>query len=260
MDDELHTQKNRDASTSIDRDELAKFASMADEWWDPKGKFRPLHKFNPVRLGFIRESVEEHFSLEKGLVKPFEGLQFLDIGCGGGLVSEPLARLGAKVTAIDAEGVNVQIAKAHLEGSELEIDYRVSTVEELLPSSSKRFDVVVCLEVVEHVNSPHQFLKDAGSIVAPNGMIIIATINRTSKAFVFAIVGAEYVLRWLPRGTHQFEKLVTPQEVRSAFEEIGLQVEQPRGVSFNPLTDSWRLSTDTQVNYMQIARNRGGNN
>lgn len=256
MDGELHTQKNENATTSIDRDELAKFAAMADEWWNPKGKFRPLHKFNPVRLGFIRESIETHFSIEKGLVQPYKGMNFLDIGCGGGLVSEPLARLGAKVTAIDAEEVNVQIAKAHLESSDVEIDYRVSTVEEMLPENAKKFDVVVCLEVVEHVNSPHQFLKNAGSLVAKNGMIIIATINRTTKAYLLAILGAEYVLRWLPRGTHQYDKLVTPLEVQSAFEEIGLQVDAPTGVTFNPLLDSWRVSTDTQVNYMQIARNK----
>ncbi len=256
MDGELHTQKIEDATTSIDHDELAKFAAMAEEWWDPKGKFRPLHKFNPVRLGFIRESIETHFLIEKGLVQPFKGMQFLDIGCGGGLVSEPLARLGAKVTAIDAEEVNVQIAKSHLEGSDLEIDYQVSTVEEMLATEAKKFDVVVCLEVVEHVNDPHRFLKNAGSLVADNGMIIIATINRTTKAYLLAILGAEYVLRWLPRGTHQYEKLVTPSEIRSAFEEIGLQVDSPTGLTFNPLFDSWRISTDTQVNYMQIARNR----
>lgn len=254
MDGELHTQKNESAPSSIDESELAKFASIAEEWWDPRGKFKPLHKFNPVRLGFIRESVETHFSIGKAQIKPFSGLRFLDIGCGGGLVSEPLARLGANITAIDAEEVNIKVAKTHLEGTGLEIDYRVSTVEELLPDSAQKFDVVVCLEVVEHVKDPDQFLKNAGSLVAPGGMIIIATINRTTKAYLLAIVGAEYVLRWLPRGTHQFEKLVTPGEVQSAFEKIGLQVDPPTGVTFNPLSNSWRITNDTKVNFMQVAK------
>ena len=253
---EIYTRKNGKSDTSVDESELAKFAAIAEEWWDPRGKFRPLHKFNPVRLGYIRECVEKHFAIENNQIRPYQGLRFLDIGCGGGLVSEPIARLGANVTAIDAEVINVNIARTHAEISELDIDYKVSTVEELLSETTQQYDVVVCLEVVEHVNDPHQFLKNSASLVAPNGMIIVATINRTRKAFLFAIIGAEYVLRWLPRGTHQYEKLVTPKEVQVAFEEMGLHVEPPTGVTFNPFLDSWSISSDTQINYMQMAKNK----
>lgn len=242
---------------SIDPAEVAKFTAMAAEWWDPKGKFRPLHKFNPVRLGFIRDTVEPHFGLDPSERKPFSGLRFLDIGCGGGLVSEPMARLGADVTAVDASEANIKTALTHAEQSGLKIDYRAGTVEGLIEAGEAPFDVVLNLEVVEHVADPSQFLKDCASLVKPGGLMIVATLNRTAKAFALAIVGAEYVLRWLPRGTHEFEKFLRPEEIERPLSEAGLQPEPAQGVSFNPLLDHWRLSEDTKVNYMMVAQRPG---
>lgn len=238
---------------SIDPDEVEKFAQMADEWWDPKGKFRPLHKFNPVRLGFIRSAVERQFGLDPKARKPFEGLCLLDIGCGGGLVAEPMARLGASVTGVDAGEANVKTAMTHAAASGLKIDYRHGTAEALLAEGTAPFDVVLNLEVVEHVADPGAFLRDTARLVAPGGLMVVATINRTAKAFALAIVGAEYVLGWLPRGTHQFDKLVRPSEVETAVRAAGLAPQDPVGVSFNPLTDQWSLTRDAQVNYMMVA-------
>ncbi len=242
------------ARPSIDPAEVAKFTAMAAEWWDPKGKFRPLHKFNPVRLGFIRETVETHFDLPPDARKPFEDLRFLDIGCGGGLVSEPMTRLGASVTAVDASEANIKTAMTHAEQGGLEIDFRAGTVEGLIEDGEAPFDVVLNLEVVEHVADPAQFLKDCSSLVKPGGLMIVATLNRTAKAFALAIVGAEYVLGWLPRGTHEFEKFLRPDEIERPLQRSGLEVDTPQGVSFNPLLDQWRLSNDTKVNYLMVAR------
>lgn len=241
-------------SPSIDADEVEKFSNMAAEWWDPRGKFRPLHKFNPVRLGFIRDTVEAHFDLDKTAKRPFAGLRFLDIGCGGGLVSEPMARLGAAVTGVDASEANIKTAMTHAGQSKLDIDYRVGTAEGLLAVSEAPFDVVLNLEVVEHVADVERFLSDTAALVAPGGLMIVATINRTPKAFALAIVGAEYVLGWLPRGTHEFDKLVKPEEARNALEIAGLDLDRPQGVSYNPLADRWRLTSDASVNYMIVAR------
>lgn len=238
---------------SIDEAEVAKFTAMAEEWWDPKGKFKPLHKFNPVRLGFIRDTVEAHFDLDPKARKPFEGLRFLDIGCGGGLVSEPMARLGASVTAVDASEANIKTAMTHAKQSGLNIDFRAGTVEALIEAGEAPFDVVLNLEVVEHVADPAQFLKDCASLVKPGGLMLVATLNRTAKAWALAIVGAEYVMRWLPVGTHEFEKFLRPEEVAAPMRQAGLQVEPPQGVSFNPLADRWRLSNDVKVNYMTVA-------
>jgi len=238
---------------SIDPDEVAKFTAMAAEWWDPKGKFRPLHKFNPVRLGFIRDTIEAHFQLNPSDRRPFAGLRVLDIGCGGGLVSEPMTRLGASVTAVDASEANIKTAMTHAEQGGLEIDFRAGTVEALIEQGEAPFDVVLNLEVVEHVADPAQFLKDCASLVKPGGVMIVATLNRTAKAFALAIVGAEYVLGWLPRGTHEFEKFLRPEEIESPMREAGLTVEAPQGVSFNPISDQWRLSDDTKVNYLMVA-------
>jgi 2-polyprenyl-6-hydroxyphenyl methylase/3-demethylubiquinone-9 3-methyltransferase len=226
---------------------------MAAEWWDPKGKFRPLHKFNPVRLGFIRGTLEDHFNLNHGARKPFEGLRVLDIGCGGGLVSEPMTRLGASVTAVDASEANIKTAMTHAEQGGLEIDFRAGTVEALIENGEAPFDVVLNLEVVEHVADPDQFLKDCASLVKPGGLMIVATLNRTAKAFALAIVGAEYVLGWLPRGTHEFEKFLRPDEIETPMRDAGLSVAPAQGVSFNPITDQWRLSSDTKVNYLMTA-------
>ncbi len=237
---------------SIDPEEVGKFSAMAAEWWDPRGKFRPLHRFNPVRLEFIRQTAEHHFGRDRAARRPLEGLRLLDIGCGGGLVAEPMARLGAKVTAVDASQANIKTAITHCEQAGLEIDYRAGTAEQLLAGGEPPFDIVLNLEVVEHVADAQAFLGDTARLVAPGGMMVVATINRTPKAFALAIVGAEYVLRWLPRGTHQFNKLVRPQEVTQALETSGLFAQEPQGVSFSPLTDSWRLSKDTNVNYMVV--------
>ena len=239
---------------SIDADEVAKFSAIAAEWWDPKGKFRPLHRFNPVRLGFIRDTIEGHFDLAPGAKRPFEGLRLLDIGCGGGLVSEPMTRLGAKVTGVDASEANIKTALTHATEGGLDIDYRAGTVEGLLDAGEPPFDVVLNLEVVEHVADPQQFLIDCGALVKPGGLTIIATLNRTAKAFALAIVGAEYVLGWLPRGTHEFEKFLRPSEIEGALKQAGLVADPTQGVSFNPLMNEWRLSSDDKVNYMMVAR------
>lgn len=241
------------ARPSIDPGEVAKFTAMAAEWWDPKGKFKPLHKFNPIRLRFIRDTVEEHFELATGSRQPFKGLRVLDIGCGGGLVSEPMRRLGADVTAVDASEANIKTAMTHAQQSGLDIDFRAGTIEELIETGEAPFDVVLNLEVVEHVADPSQFLKDCASLVKPGGLMLVATLNRTAKAFALAIFGAEYVLGWLPRGTHEFEKFLRPDEIERPLSEAGLTVDAAQGVSFNPLTDQWRLSGDTKVNYMMVS-------
>lgn len=245
---------NLPQTPSIDPDEVAKFTAMAAEWWDPKGKFRPLHRFNPVRLGFIRDTAEMHFNLAPGLKRPFEGLRILDIGCGGGLISEPMARLGADVTAVDAGEANIKTAMTHAQAAGLEIDFRVGTAEGLVTAGEAPFDIVLNLEVVEHVAEPDTFLADCASLVRPGGLMMVATINRTTKAYMLTILGAEYVLRWLPPGTHEFEKFLKPEEVAAPLRQAGLNVDAAQGISYNPLSDSWRLSGDDKVNYMIVAR------
>ncbi|MCA8899904.1 MAG: bifunctional 2-polyprenyl-6-hydroxyphenol methylase/3-demethylubiquinol 3-O-methyltransferase UbiG [Hyphomonas sp.] len=238
---------------SIDPDEVAKFSAMAADWWDPKGKFRPLHRFNPVRLKFIRETAERHFGLAPGRVKPLDGLKILDIGCGGGLVCEPVARLGASVTGVDASEANIKTALTHAREQGLEIDYRAGTAEGLLDAGEGPFDLVLNLEVVEHVADPHQFLMDSSRLVRPGGLMIVATLNRTAKALATAVVGAEYVLRWLPPGTHDWSKFLAPEDVIAPLREAGMVPEAPVGVSFAPLSGAWKLSEDTSVNYMVVA-------
>ncbi|MEM7330260.1 MAG: bifunctional 2-polyprenyl-6-hydroxyphenol methylase/3-demethylubiquinol 3-O-methyltransferase UbiG [Pseudomonadota bacterium] len=238
---------------SIDPSEVAKFTAMAAEWWDPKGKFKPLHKFNPVRLSFIRDTIEMHFDLSPDLRRPFEGLRILDIGCGGGLVSEPMRRLGAAMVSVDASEANIKTAMTHAEQGGLEIDFRAGTVEDLIEAGEAPFDIVLNLEVVEHVADPARFLQDCASLVKPGGLMIVATLNRTAKAFALAIVGAEYVLGWLPKGTHEFEKFLRPDEIKRPLTLAGLEVDPPQGVSFNPVANQWRLSSDTKVNYLMVA-------
>lgn len=253
MIDETTEKTAPPSSPSIDPDEIAKFRAMAAEWWDPNGKFRPLHKFSPVRLGFIREQIVAHFNLDAANREPLKGLRILDIGCGGGLVAEPMARLGASVTAVDAGEANIKTAMTHAEEHGIDIDYRVGTAEGLLASGEPPFDVVLNLEVVEHVADAHQFLTDTANLVKPGGLMIVASINRTPKAFALAIVGAEYVLGWLPRGTHEFHKLVKPSETRRALQDGGMELAETIGVSYNPLMDRWSLTDDTMVNYMCVA-------
>lgn len=239
---------------SIDPDEVAKFSAMAADWWNPNGKFKPLHRFNPVRLKFIRETAEGHFGLAPGLRKPLEGKRLLDIGCGGGLVCEPMARLGASVTGVDASEANIKTALTHASEQGLNIDYRAGTAEGLLAAGEAPFDIVLNLEVVEHVADPAQFLADTARLVEPGGLMIVATLNRTAKALATAVIGAEYVLRWLPRGTHDWSKFLTPEEVRAPLVSAGMEVEDATGVAFHPLTGQWKLSSDTSVNYMTVAR------
>ena len=253
MADTLEKEAGAPKRPSIDPDEVAKFSAMADEWWDPAGKFKPLHKFNPVRLRYIRDIAERHFGLQPKLKRPLEGLRLLDIGCGGGLVSEPMARLGAEVVSVDASEANVKTAMTHAMGAGLTIDYRAGTAEGLIEAGEPPFDIVLNLEVVEHVADPAQFLTDTSHLVKPGGFMLVATINRTAKAFALAIVGAEYVLRWLPRGTHEFDKFLKPREIEEALTKAGMQTESPQGVFYNPISDTWRLSDDHSVNYMIMA-------
>jgi 2-polyprenyl-6-hydroxyphenyl methylase/3-demethylubiquinone-9 3-methyltransferase len=238
---------------SVDPAEIDKFRAMAADWWSDRGKFAPLHKFNPTRLTFIRDKARSHFALSAPDQLPLQGLSVIDIGCGGGLVSEPLARMGARVTGLDAGDANIKAAMVHAEGAGLEIDYRVGAVEGLLAEGERTYDLVLSLEVVEHVIDPARFLADCARLVRPGGLLILATLNRTARAFALAIVGAERVLRWLPPGTHDWSKFVTPAEARAALSASGLDVEDPIGVSYSPLADRWSVSSDTGVNYMMCA-------
>ena len=239
--------------TTIDPAEIEKFTAMADEWWDPFGKFKPLHKFNPVRLAYIRDAACAHFGRDRRGKKPLEGLRLLDIGCGGGLVAEPMRRLGAEVVAIDAAERNIKTAMAHAAPLKLDIDYRATTVEALAEAGEAPFDIVLNLEVVEHVADVDLFLETAARLLKPGGITVMATINRTLKAFALAKVGAEYVLRWLPAGTHDPRKFVKPDEATAALARAGLTVTAKAGVSYNPLLDIWRITDDASVNYMLTA-------
>lgn len=239
-------------ATTINDDEIEKFGRMAEQWWDPKGKFKPLHKFNPVRLTYIRERLLAHFGRDPSLLRPFEGLRILDVGCGGGLLSEPLTRLGATVTGIDAAERNIAVARIHAAQSGLAIDYRATTSEALV-AAGETFDVVLNMEVVEHVDNVPLYMKSCADLVAPGGLMFTATINRTARAFALAIVGAEYVLNWLPKGTHTYSKFLTPDEIAAYLNRNGLRVVDRSGVSFHPLADEWRLSSDLGVNYIILA-------
>ena len=239
--------------TTIDPAEIEKFSAIAAEWWDPFGKFKPLHKFNPVRLGHIRDEICAHYGLDRHDKKPLEGLRLIDIGCGGGLASEPMTRLGASVTGIDAAERNIKTALTHAGEQNLEIDYRATTVEALADAGEAPFDVVLNLEVVEHVADVTLFLQNSAALLKPGGIMLLATINRTFKALATAKIGAEYILRWLPAGTHDPRKFVKPAEARTALEDAGMQVRVPVGVSYQPLLDSWRVTDDASVNYMLTA-------
>ncbi|MEM9221816.1 MAG: bifunctional 2-polyprenyl-6-hydroxyphenol methylase/3-demethylubiquinol 3-O-methyltransferase UbiG [Pseudomonadota bacterium] len=238
-----------DGATTIDDAEVDKFDRLAAEWWNPNGKFKPLHKFNPVRLAFLRETLCRHFERDPKADRPLDGLRILDIGCGGGLLSEPLAKMGADVLGADAAPTNVEVAKRHAAQTGVAVAYRATTAEELA-AEGETFDAVLAMEIVEHVADVDAFTAACCAMVRPGGFTVFATINRTMKAFALAIVGAEYVLRWLPRGTHSFEKLVKPSELERAFSASGLTPQEPIGVFYNPLKDVWALSKDTDVNYM----------
>ena len=239
--------------TTIDDGEVERFSKLAAEWWNPSGKFKPLHKFNPVRLAYIREQLGLNFGLDLSAARPFEGLSVLDIGCGGGLISEPVARLGATVVGADAGATNIEVARIHAAQSGLAIDYRATTAE-AIAAGGEKFDVVLALEVVEHVSDVPFFLSSCADMVKPGGLLLVATINRTLKAMGFAIIGAEYVLGWLPKGTHQYSKLVRPEEIRAPVEAVGLSMIDETGIVYHPLADAWRPSKDMDVNYMMLAR------
>jgi len=238
--------------TTIDAAEVERFTRMAAEWWNPQGKFRPLHKFNPTRLAYIKEKVCAHYDIEPNQAAPLAGLRILDIGCGGGLLSEPMARLGATVVGADAGETNIEVAKIHAAQSGLSIDYRATTAE-ALAEAGEMFDIVLNMEVVEHVADVDLYMSACAQMVKPGGLTFVATINRTLKALGLAIFGAEYVLRWLPRGTHQYDKLVRPEELETALKRSGLETIEKVGVTYNPFTDSWSRSRDTDVNYMVLA-------
>ena len=240
------------AAGSVDQDEVARFSRLAAQWWDTRGPMAALHKFNPVRLAYIRDRAAEHFGRDPARLDSLAGLRVLDIGCGGGILSEPLARLGARVVGADPSESNIAVAKHHAERAGLSVDYRAAAAEALVQSGEK-FDVVLAMEVVEHVTDLGLFIELAAGLVAPGGLLFVATLNRTAKSFALAIVGAEYILRWLPRGTHRWEKFVTPNELEIAIEQSGLKVVDEIGVVYNLFADRWQLSADTDVNYMMVA-------
>ena len=249
--------KNIARSASVDDSEVAKFAALAESWWDSEGPFRPLHKLNPVRIRFIRDRLAGHFNRDPLAPEPLAGLRLLDIGCGGGLLTEPLTRLGATVVGIDATEKNIRIAALHAEQGGLSIDYRHTTAE-ALDEAGERFDAVLNMEVVEHVADVDAFLTASGNLVGNGGLMIAATLNRTAKSFALAIVGAEYVLRWLPRGTHDWRRFVRPSELAAGLRHAGMTVTSLTGVVFNPLTGIWSLTErDLDVNYMAVAVRNG---
>lgn len=245
------------SGTTIDEEEIARFSAMAAEWWSPTGKFRPLHKFNPTRLAYIRDTLIERFDCDAKAARPLEGVRILDIGCGGGLLCEPLCRLGATIVGVDASETNIGIASTHAEQSGLEIDYRASTAE-ALAADGEQFDVVLNMEVVEHVSDVNLFIETCASMVKPGGLMIIATLNRTLKSHALAIIGAEYILRWLPVGTHSWEKFITPDELSAAISPTGLSLVEKVGVTYNPLFDKWSLSKNLDVNYMMQWERKAG--
>ena len=233
--------------TSVNKKEIDKFSKMADEWWDPKGKFKPLHKFNPTRIKYIKENIINNFKL-KNKFRPLSGINILDIGCGGGLLSEPMSRMGANVTGIDASDKNIKIAKLHSKKNKLKINYLCSSPEKL--KIKNKFDVILNMEIVEHEEDIDFFLKSCSKLLKKNGLMFIATINKTLKSYVFAIVGAEYVLRWLPIGTHEWEKFVKPEDLKKILMKYDLSLNNLIGMNFNIINDEWNISADLSVNYV----------
>ena len=233
--------------SSVNKIEIEKFSKMASEWWDPNGKFKPLHKFNPIRIKYIKENIISSFKL-KNNNKPLEKINILDIGCGGGLLSEPMTRLGAKVTGIDASDQNIKIAKLHAKKSKLNINYLCSSPEKI--KVKKKFDVILNMEIIEHVEDINFFIKSCSKLLKKDGLMFVATLNKTLKSYVFAIIGAEYVLRWLPIGTHDWEKFVKPDDLKKILSENNLKLEKLDGMNFNIIKDEWTVSSDTSINYI----------
>ncbi|OPB31263.1 bifunctional 2-polyprenyl-6-hydroxyphenol methylase/3-demethylubiquinol 3-O-methyltransferase UbiG [Bartonella sp. AR 15-3] len=239
--------------TTIDQSEIDHFSRIAAEWWDPQGKFRPLHNFNPTRLAYIKEKICLTFDRDPISLTPFEGLRILDIGCGGGLLCEPMARLGATVIGVDAAQMNIEVAKIHAIQSGLSIDYRTATAE-VLVNKGEQFDVILNMEVVEHVANVDLFIEATAKMIKPQGLMFISTLNRTWKAWGLAIVGAEYILKWLPKGTHDYKKFLKPQELKKLLRTNSLVIIDELGLTYNPLTDSWNYSCDMDVNYILLVK------
>ena len=234
-------------NNTINKKEIEKFSKIAEEWWNPEGKFKPLHKFNPIRISYIKENIIKTFRLQNTKL-PLRRIKILDIGCGGGLLSEPMCRLGADVTAIDASMKNINVAKLHSQKNNLKIDYICTSPENL--KVKNKFDVILNMEIVEHVEDINLFLKSCSKLLKTNGIMFVATLNKTLKSYIFAIVGAEYILRWLPIGTHEWEKFIKPEELISILKNNDLKVERVDGMKFNIITDQWKVSTDKSVNYI----------
>ena len=233
--------------TSANKKEIEKFSKIAEEWWNPNGKFKPLHKFNPIRIKYIKENILEDFKIKKQ-EKPFKGLNILDIGCGGGLLSEPMARLGAKVVGIDASNQNIKVAKYHLKKSKLNIKYFNSSPENF--KTNQKFDVILNMEIVEHVEDINFFIKQSSKFLKKSGIMFVATLNKTLKSYLLAIIGAEYILKWLPIGTHDWEKFVKPESLVKICKKNSLSIKKIDGMTFNPIFDQWNVSKDKSVNYI----------
>ena len=234
-------------NNTINKKEIEKFSKIAEEWWDPEGKFKPLHKFNPIRISYIKENIINSFKLSNN-EKPLNNVEILDIGCGGGLLSEPMCRLGAKVSGIDASEKNISIAELHAKKSNLDINYVCTSPENFKTKS--RFDVILNMEIVEHVEDVDFFLKSCSKLLKKNGIMFVATINKTLKSYLFAIIGAEYVLRWLPIGTHEWEKFITPDELIKIQKKNNLKLDALTGIKFNIIKDEWKISNDQSINYI----------
>jgi len=233
--------------STINYKEIEKFSKLSEEWWDTQGKFKPLHKFNPIRIKYIKQNIIEHFNIVNSK-KPLNNLSLLDVGCGGGLLSEPMCRLGAKVTGIDATRENINIAKIHAKKNKLKINYVTASPEKLIIKN--KFDVILNMEIVEHVDDLNLFIKKSSKLLKKNGLMFVATLNKTFKSYIFAVVGAEYILRWLPIGTHDWEKFVRPDDLIEIAMNSKLKLKNLVGIKFNPLIDKWNLSNDKSVNYI----------
>ena len=234
-------------SNTINKKEIEKFSKIAEEWWDPTGKFKPLHKFNPVRISYIKENILSTFNIKRE-EKILKGIKILDIGCGGGLLSEPMARLGADVTGIDASSKNISVAKLHAKKNNLNINYFCNSPENF--KTDTKFDVILNMEIIEHVDDVNFFLKSCSKLLKKNGIMFVATLNKTLKSYLFAIIGAEYILRWLPIGTHEWEKFVKPEELISIIKTFDLYLDDLKGLKFNIISDEWKISTDKSINYI----------
>lgn len=235
--------------TSVNKKEIEKFSKMAEEWWDPNGKFKPLHKFNPIRIRYIKDNIINHFNLNDKS-KPLNKINILDIGCGGGLLSEPMNRLGANVVGIDASEKNIKIAKMHAKKNNLKIEYKNTSPENL--KTNKKFDVILNMEIVEHVEDINFFIKSCSKLLKKNGIMFVATLNKTLKSYIFGIIGAEYIMRWLPIGTHEWEKFLNPDDLIAISKKNNLTVQKLDGMKYNLIKDQWTLSNDKSVNYISI--------